>query len=71
MNIQAEKLSLIEWISQLNDNSIVDQLKEIKGNFDEKQSQAESDSVNRGLKDFKEGRVYSDETARKIYEKYL
>lgn len=27
MNIQTEKLDLIEWISRLNDTSIIDKLK--------------------------------------------
>lgn len=31
----------------------------------------ELESINRGLRDFKEGKVHSDETARKLYEKYL
>jgi hypothetical protein len=31
----------------------------------------ELDSINRGLKDFEEGKIHSNETARKIYEQYL
>ena len=31
----------------------------------------EIDSINKGLKDFEEGRTHSHETARKLYEKYL
>ena len=31
----------------------------------------ELDSINRGLKDFEEGKLHSNETARKIYERYL
>lgn len=31
----------------------------------------ELDSINNGLKDFEEGRIHSNETARKIYGKYL
>lgn len=33
--------------------------------------QEELESINRGLNDFKEGRIHSHETARKLYEKYL
>lgn len=29
------------------------------------------ESINRGLKDFEEGRIHSNETVRKLYEKYL
>lgn len=31
----------------------------------------ESDSIDRGLRDFEEGKIHSNETARKLYEKYL
>jgi predicted transcriptional regulator len=31
----------------------------------------ELESLNRGLRDFEEGKIHSHETARKIYEKYL
>lgn len=34
-------------------------------------NQAAQESVERGLRDFVEGRVYTHETARQIYEKYL
>ena len=29
------------------------------------------DSINTGLKDFEEGRIHSNESVRKLYEKYL
>lgn len=34
-------------------------------------SNDELESINRGLGDFEEGKVHSNETARKFYEKYL
>jgi hypothetical protein len=33
MNIQTEKLSLIEWISRLNDTSIIERLREVKDDY--------------------------------------
>ena len=33
--------------------------------------QEELESINRGLNDFKEGKIHSHETVRKLYEKYL
>ena len=77
MNIQAEKLDLIEWISKLNDTSIIDRLRQIKEDYSKSKDwydtlkKEEVESINRGLKDFEEGRIHSHETARKIYEKYL
>jgi len=77
MNIHAEKLDLIEWISRLNDNSIIDKLRQIKEDYSKSKDwwdtlkKEEIESINRGLKDFDEGRIHSHDTARKIYEKYL
>ncbi|MCB9261577.1 MAG: hypothetical protein H6607_04315 [Flavobacteriales bacterium] len=77
MNVQTEKLDLIEWISRLNDTMIIDKLIKIKDDYSKSKDwwdslkKEEIDSINRGLKDFEEGRVHSHETARKIYEKYL
>jgi predicted transcriptional regulator len=77
MNIQTEKLDLIEWISKLNDNSIIDKLRQIKADYSKSKAwsdnlnQEELESINRGLKDFEEGRTHSHDTAQKVYEKYL
>jgi predicted transcriptional regulator len=77
MNIQTEKLDLIEWISKLNDTLIIDKLRELKDDYSKSKDwrdtlkKEEMDSINRGLKDFEEGRTHSHNTARKVYEKYL
>jgi predicted transcriptional regulator len=77
MNIQTEKLDLIEWISKLNDTMIIDKLRELKDDYSKSKDwwetlkKEEIDSINRGLKDFEEGRTHSHDTARKVYEKYL
>jgi hypothetical protein len=77
MNIQTEKLGLIEWISKLNDTSIIEKLKSIKEDYSRSKdwwdsvNREEIESIERGLKDLKDGKVHSHETARKVYEKYL
>ena len=77
MNIQAEKLGLIEWIAKLNDSSVIEKIKRIHDDYTntpdwwDEISTAEKDSIERGLKNISEGKVHSHETARKIYEKYL
>ena len=77
MDIQREKLSLIEWISRLNDSAIIDKLRDLKDDYSKSDNWWESlkkeelDSINRGLKDFEEGRVHSHDSVRKIYDKYL
>ena len=77
MNIQTEKLDLIEWISKLNDTSIIEKIQEIRKNYihskdwGDKLNHEEIESIEEGLKDLEEGRIHSHETARKVYEKYL
>jgi predicted transcriptional regulator len=77
MNIQAEKLGLIEWIAKINDSSIIKKLQRIHDEYSKTSdwwdeiSIEERESIKRGLKDIEEGRVHSHETAKSIYEKYL
>lgn len=77
MNIQTEKLDLIEWISKLNDTSVIDKLRQIKADYSQSKDwwdsleKEEIDSINRGLRDFEEGKIHSHDAVRKIYEKYL
>jgi hypothetical protein len=75
MNIQTEKLGLIEWLSKLNDATIIERLWKIKDehtvseNWWETIKEEELESINRGLKDFEDGNIHSHETARKVYGK--
>ena len=77
MNLHAQKLDLIEWITKLSDNSIISRLQKIKEDYtqsarwEDELSKKEMESIRRGLKDFEEGRIHSDATARKLYERYL
>ncbi|MDD2564096.1 MAG: hypothetical protein PHU27_07780 [Salinivirgaceae bacterium] len=77
MNIQTQKLDLIEWISKLNDSSVIEKLRSIKEDYAKSKdwyadlNAEELASINRGLKDIDEGRLNSHESARQIYVKYL
>ncbi|MCD6598202.1 MAG: hypothetical protein J7L04_10965 [Bacteroidales bacterium] len=77
MNIQAEKIGLIEWIARLNDSVVIGKLKQMREDYSKSTdwwdeiSIEEKKSIARGLKDLEEGRVHSHEMAKKIYEKYL
>lgn len=77
MNIQTAKLDLIAWISKLNDTTIIDKLSALKNDYSsstdfwDNLSQAEIDSIERGLADFENGNVHSQEEVKKVYEKYL
>jgi len=77
MDIQTEKLDLIDWIARITDVETLEKLRSLmvkhrqNNEITEKISVAERESVYRGLKDFEEGKTHSHEEARKIYEKYL
>lgn len=77
MDIQTEKLNLIEWISKLEDASLINELMKIKEDHLNSEDwanslkQEELASIKRGLTDFENKNVHSHETARRIYEKYL
>jgi len=43
----------------------------IAKHWDETLTEEEIESIVKGLEDLEEGRVHSNETARKVYEKYL
>lgn len=74
MNIQEEKLNLIQWISSVDNTTIIKKLKEIKTdylkseNYKDDLKEAELQSIQRGLQDIKEGNVHSHDTVRQLYE---
>jgi predicted transcriptional regulator len=76
MNLDSEKLKIINWIANLSDESIIYKIKllrEQEKNTDwwDEISEAEKASINRGLEDAKAGKVVPHEEVRKKYEKYL
>lgn len=77
MNIQAEKLKLIEWLAGLTDQTLIERIKLLKESQSTKTdwweeiSQAERDAIDQGLEDARNGKVTSHEEVRKRYEKWL
>lgn len=76
MNLDSEKLKIINWISNLSDESIIYKLKllrEQEKNTDwwDEISEAEKASIKRGLEDAKAGRVVPHEEVRKKYDQWL
>jgi len=75
MDIQADKLSLIEWIAGINDSRIIRQFKSLqKSNMeqvDASLSPSEKSAVDQGLKSIAEGKVHTHESVMKsTKEKY-
>ena len=74
MNVQAEKLGLIEWIARLNDTVIIKKLMQLHEAYEKKAdwwneiSDSERESIEKGLKDIDKGKVHSHDTVRKLYE---
>jgi predicted transcriptional regulator len=77
MNIQAEKLKIIEWILGIQDKALIDQLSNLKNKIAENKDWAddlnrlELASIERGLKDLSEGKIHTHADVMKTYEKYL
>jgi hypothetical protein len=78
MNISTEKLDIIQRIIQIQDNDLIDLIKNIIDIPDSSETdwwnqitQEEKESINRGLNDLQKGNVYSHDQIRKKYEKWL
>lgn len=77
MNIQAEKLELIEWLAGLTDQTLIERIKFLKetqspqADWWEAISVAERDDIDQGLEDARNGKVTAHEEVRKRYEKWL
>jgi hypothetical protein len=78
MDISAEKLDIIQRICEIQDDDLIDLIKNIidipqSSNSDwwDQITQEEKESINRGLDDLQKGRVHSHELIRKKYEKWL
>ena len=65
-----KKLDLIHWITELNDVSVLAQVNAIKENV-VAVPYLELQSIERGLDDFRQGKVISHAQAKKRYEKWL
>ena len=78
MNISTEKLDIIQRICEIQDNDLIDLIKNIidiphasKSDWWNQITQEEQESINRGLNDLEQGKVYSHDQIRKKYEKWL
>jgi hypothetical protein len=78
MNISTEKLDIIQRICEIQDNDLIDLIKNIieipktsRSDWWNQITQEEKESINRGLSDLEQGNVYSHDQIRKKYEKWL
>ncbi len=75
VNIQNKKIELIQWLSTLTDLSIIEKLIKLrdaeKEDWWKELAEAEINSIEKGLKDAKDGKLVAHSTAKKKYEKWL
>ena len=78
MNLSSEKLDIIQRICEIQDNDLIDMIKNIilvpdiaKSDWWSYASQEEKDSINRGIDDLQQGKIHPHEQVRKKYEKWL
>jgi predicted transcriptional regulator len=76
MNLDREKLKIIDWIANITDESVIAKIKLLKDHPKETDwwdeiSDAEKASIERGLEDIKAGRVIDHSEVKKLYEKWL
>lgn len=74
-NIENKKIALIQWLSTLDDISVIEKIIELreqeKSDWWEEISEAEKRSIEKGMEDAQSGKVKSHADIRKSYEKWL
>ena len=75
MNIQNSKIELIQWLTTLNDKSLIEKILDLKKSESKDWwndiSETEKESIEKGILDADKGKLKSHSEARKIYEKWL
>lgn len=75
INIQNKKIELIQWLSTLNDESIIEKVMKLRENektdWWEEISKEERASIEKGIQDADTGKLEPHSQARNLYEKWL
>ena len=75
LNIQNKKLELIQWLSTIEDSSIIEKIMKLRDqesiDWWNSISDNEKQSIEKGLEDAKSGKLNPHTDARKLYEKWL
>jgi hypothetical protein len=75
LDLLNQKLELIQWLSTIEDTSIIKKIMAIRKKEDadwwKTISESEKKSIEIGLKEAEEGKLNPHSKARKIYEKWL
>ena len=75
INLQNKKIELIQWLSTLDDQSLIDKLmklrKKEKTDWWNEISTDEQKSIEKGIQDADNGKLTSHSNVKKNYEKWL
>jgi hypothetical protein len=75
INVLNQKLELIQWLSTIEDSSIIEKIMDLrkKESIDwwNSISESEKQSIELGLKDAESGKLNPHSKARELYEKWL
>ncbi len=75
MNLHAEKIKLIEWITRIQDFKTIEKLLKIRNesptDWWDELSEFERKEIELGLKDLEDGNTIEHIEVKKLYEKYL
>ena len=75
INLQNKKIELIQWLSTLDDKSLIDKLmklrKKEKTDWWNEISTDEQKSIEKGIQDADNGKLTSHSNVKKHYEKWL
>ena len=75
LSIQNKKVELIQWLTTLNDESIIQKLIDFRNSqtkdWWQELSDSEINSIEKGIKDADKENLVSHSEARKVYEKWL
>ena len=73
--IQNKKLELIQWLSALEDSTIIEKIMDLRKRENKDWwdllADNEKQSIEQGLQDADSGKLNSHSSARKLYEKWL
>lgn len=75
LNLQNKKLELIQWLSSIEDSTVIEKIIELR-KIESKAwwnsiSESEKEAIENGIKDANSGKLNPHSNARKIYEKWL
>lgn len=75
VSLESKKIELIQWLSTLNDKTLIDKLMKLrekeKTDWWNEISAKEKESIEKGIQDADSGKLTSHSNVKEIYEKWL